>query len=125
MDDGTAPAQPSIEVEPLADEVAVVTLRGEHDLSTTLQLSAALEAACARPRVLVDLSQCAFIDSTVLALLLSAHSELVERDGRLELFLPSDPASNVHRLLKLSMIDTLLHLHESRSAALASIQSEA
>jgi anti-anti-sigma factor len=125
MDDGTAPAQPSIEVEPLSDEVAIVTLRGEHDLSTTPQLSAALEAACARPRVLVDLSQCAFIDSTVLALLLSAHSELVERDGRLELFLPSDPASNVRRLLTLSMIDTLLHLHESRSAALASIQSEA
>jgi anti-sigma B factor antagonist len=126
MDEGSEHARssrPSVEVKPLAEEVAVVRLYGEHDLSTTPELAGALDDACRRSRVLVDLSQCTFIDSTVLARLLFAHRKQIERRGRFELFLPSDPAGSVHRLIKLSKIDTLLRIHETRDNALASIQA--
>ena len=64
MDDGPAPAQPSrpaIESEPLSDDVAIVHLRGEHDLSAKPELSAALEVASERSRAFVDLSDCTFM----------------------------------------------------------------
>jgi anti-anti-sigma factor len=119
MDGGSAPGQPSsIEVRSLSAEVAVIALRGEHDLSTAPELAGALEAVRSRRRVLIDLSECAFMDSTVLARVLSAHRTQVERGERLELVLPSDPSSSVHRLAKLSRIDTLLPIHETLDDAL-------
>jgi anti-anti-sigma factor len=121
MDGGSEPTRspsPSTEVRSLSDGVAVVALRGEHDLSSAPELAAALEAARPWPRVLIDLSECAFMDSTVLARLLSAHRMQVEHGERLELVLPSEPASSVPRLAKLSRVDILVPIHESLTHAL-------
>lgn len=125
MDDGTAPAHPSrpvIEVEPLSDDVAILHLRGEHDLSTKPELSAALEVASERSRVFVDLSDCTFIDSTVIALLLAAHRKQVMRNERLELILPKE-APAVERILTLSRIGLIITTHKTRSAALTTKQA--
>jgi anti-anti-sigma factor len=126
MNDGTAPVQPSrpaIEVEALSDEVRVVHLRGEHDLSTKIELAVALAAASERPRVLVDLSDCTFIDSTVIALLLAAHRQQVMRNHRLELILPKG-ANTVERILTLTRVELIITVHETRGAALADLQVE-
>jgi anti-anti-sigma factor len=117
------PSRPAIVVETLSDWVAVVTLRGEHDLGTKTELSGALARACERPRVLVDLSECVFLDSSVLALLLAAHRTQVERDGRLELVIPSE-AHAVLRITRLARIETIIAIHETRGAALAGYQSQ-
>jgi anti-anti-sigma factor len=121
MDDGSEralPSRPSIEVERLSDEVAIVHLRGEHGLSTKLELTAALNVASERPRVLVDLTQCTFIDSTVIAVLLAAQHKQVVRKQRLELIVPND-AYVIERILTLSRIRRIITVHETRRAALA------
>jgi anti-sigma B factor antagonist len=62
---------PSVSVED-RDGVRLVTLCGEHDLST----SAEVTAACAGPPepTVVDLSAATFIDSTVISTLAAAHT---------------------------------------------------
>jgi hypothetical protein len=46
--------------------VALVTMRGEHDLSSRTVLARALQLAAAHSNVVVDLSECSFIDSMVI-----------------------------------------------------------
>ncbi len=124
MNDGTAPAQPprpAIEVEDLNDEVSILHLRGEHDLSTKIELAVALAAASERPCVFVDLSDCTFIDSTVVALLFAAHRQQVIRNQRFELILPQG-ANTVERILTLTRVALIITAHETRGAALANVQ---
>ena len=54
-----------VDVSHHARGIAVVKMRGEHDLSTHPMLSRALERAAAHSNVVVDLSDCTFIDSTI------------------------------------------------------------
>ncbi|MCX4671146.1 STAS domain-containing protein [Streptomyces sp. NBC_01381] len=65
----------------------VATLHGEIDLLTAPALSALLAplTGCARPDVLVDLRQVAFIDGTGLAVLAVARDAATAHDGRLRL----------------------------------------
>ncbi|MEV0114878.1 STAS domain-containing protein [Streptomyces sp. NPDC050844] len=65
----------------------VATLHGEIDLLTAPALSALLAplTACARPDVLVDLRQVAFIDGTGLAVLAVARNTATAHEGRLRL----------------------------------------
>ena len=63
-------------------------LRGEHDLSTAPEVRAALSSISGS--VLVDLADCAFIDSTIIGALITASQEL-EREGHvLELYVPPE-----------------------------------
>jgi anti-anti-sigma regulatory factor len=66
---------PELHVE-LAGTVRVVVLRGEHEVSTLRRLEAALATAVANgDGVVVDLAECAFIDSSCLAaLVLPEHA---------------------------------------------------
>ena len=101
--------------------VAVVAVRGEHDLRTKAELAEALERASAHPHVLVDLSECSFMDSSVIGALFVASKRLEERDGRLELVIPPE-AHMLQRVANIAGLAGSLPIHETRSAALASIQ---
>src|SRR5918998_6176189 len=65
------------------DGVQVVELAGELDVDSVDELEAALAAASAgeRPRVCLDMSRLAFIDSTGLAAVIRAHLAVVEAGG--------------------------------------------
>ncbi len=104
--------------------VAVVAVRGEHDLRTKAALAEALERASAQRNVLVDLSECSFMDSSVIGALLVASKRLEERDGRLEVVIAPE-AHTVHRAAELTGLAAFLPIHATRSAALASIQPKA
>jgi anti-anti-sigma factor len=95
--------------------VAVVAVRGEHDLRTKAELAEALERASAHPHVLVDLSECSFMDSLVIGALVVASKRLEERDGRLEVVIAPE-AHTVHRLAELTRLATFLPIHAARSA---------
>ena len=59
--------------ERLADETRIVRVRGELDLYSAPEFQRALELeGAADGRVVVDLSECTFIDSTGLGILLAA-----------------------------------------------------
>jgi anti-anti-sigma factor len=63
---------------------AVVALAGECDLATKDELAAALDAAARVARtVVVDLAELAFLDSSGLHGLVSAHRSVLDRGGRL------------------------------------------
>ena len=100
--------------------IAVVGLFGEHDLSGKARLTEALATASARLNVLVDLSACTFMDSSVIGALLLARSQLAERGGRLELVIPPE-ARAVRRIAELTTLGNLLPIHESQSAGCASL----
>ena len=62
----------TVEVGHLEPDLAIVTLRGEHDISTRDELGLAFDEASAHANLLIDLTDCSFIDSTVINLLLKA-----------------------------------------------------
>jgi anti-anti-sigma factor len=103
--------------------IALITLRGEHDLTSKHTLAEALSTASAQLNVLVDLSECTFIDSTVIATFFRARERLRRRGGRLELLIPQT-ATNIRRLAKITLLDKILPIHETRSAAITSFQPQ-
>src|SRR3954452_18538733 len=72
LDLETGPPPPNrVELTSVARDMALVALIGEHDLGHYETLKAVLARAALRaPNVVVDLSECAFVDSTVLQLML-------------------------------------------------------
>jgi anti-anti-sigma factor len=120
MDESPQPS--TADVESVTDELAIVTVRGEHDLGTKSALEDALARAGRRRDVLVDLSHCDFMDSTVLAVLLSAHRSQAERGGRLELVIPAG-AHPIERIATLARIQAIVTTHPTRGTGLASITS--
>jgi anti-sigma B factor antagonist len=116
------PEPGTVEVEPHAPGVVIVSLRGEHDLNSKQVLTEVLASASAGADVLVDLSECTFMDSTVIGVLVLAFRAQSERGRRLELAIP--PAAHaVQRVATIAGLTTFLPIHETRSAGLASIQS--
>lgn len=113
----SAPASPLVELDVLSGSVAVVSLTGEHDLSTHEAIETGVRRAADYPVVLVDLSQCSFIDSTVIAVIVSAHRTRVTRSARLELILPPE-ARHVDRIARMSGLSAIMPVHTSREAAL-------
>ena len=70
--------------------------------------------------MLVDLSECSFIDSTVIGALVRAFQAFGEQGRRLELTIP--PGANaIQRVAKVAGLTTFLVIHETRSAGLESI----
>ena len=92
-------------------------------VDTSEELGRLLARARSRAFVVVDLSDCTFVYWTTLNLLLAAHRLQTKRGGRFELVLPP-AASDVQQIVRLAKLDKVVTVHETRSAALAGIQSE-
>lgn len=114
-------APPAVEVAFHRVGIAIVTLRGEHDLNGELALSNALVHASDQLNVLIDLSECSFMDSSVIAAFIAARTSLAERGGRLEIVIPPE-ATTVERFAQLSHLADLLPIHATRSAGIATFQ---
>jgi anti-anti-sigma factor len=87
---------------------AVVTLRGAHDLNTSAGMKAAL--APLHGDLLLDLTECEFIDSTVIGLMISKARALKLNDQYLELIVL--PNSQVERALENVGIEELVTVHD-------------
>ena len=74
----------------------------------------------ARNGVLVDLSDCNFIDSTGLSLLVETKRRLTEDDRRFGVCCPD---ADVRRLLELTGIDQAVGLFDTRDEAVAALSS--
>ena len=109
-------------MEIVSPGIAIATLRGEHDLDSQAELARELARASKHHHLLVDLGECAFIDSTVMSLLVVTCQRMWERDRRLELVIPRE-AATIRRVLKIAGLTTFLTIHETRGEALAGVQS--
>jgi anti-anti-sigma factor len=111
----------TIEVEAHGSNAAIVTLRGEHDLSTNAEVENALKTAGVHGNVVVDLSECSFLDSTVISALLNTSNRLRQSGGLLRLVIADDTHAGVRRLFELMEIDHVLPIHSSRAVAIAGL----
>jgi anti-anti-sigma factor len=102
---------------------AVVALRGELDLAGAGQLRARLRTACEENegRVVLELSELAFVDSTGLAILVEYHEKTRVAGGRLTLVAPQ-PA--VVRVLRITGLHELLKTCERLDDAVAPDEAE-
>ena len=95
----------------------VIHLAGELDLYNAPEVRAALLELCAEQpeRLVVDLGEVDFVDSTALGVLVEARTKL--EDGTR--FLLAAPGLETHRALTISGLDQHLAVHETVDAALA------
>jgi anti-sigma B factor antagonist len=119
-DNGSTPGlrkEPVLSVETI-DDGCIVRLAGELDLYNAPAVRKALtEAAAEGPkRVIVDLSEVEFIDSTALGVLIEARAKLPDRQG----FLLAGPGLETRRALEISGLDRHFAVHDSVDEALAS-----
>jgi anti-sigma B factor antagonist len=106
------------------DGLHSVTVAGELDQSTAPELRTALANVFddSGGGVLVDLSDCAFIDSTGLSLLVETKRRLAEDSRRFGVCCP-DP--DVRRLLELTGIDQAVGLFDTRDEAVTALSAGA
>jgi anti-anti-sigma factor len=112
---GSTPSDSAIEVElrpPHAPEfVAIVALRGEHDIATAPDVQVVLTPL--KGDLLIDLTSCDFVDSSLISVLVGTHLNL-QRDGhRLELLVGLDTA--VARTLEISGVSRVIAVRRSIS----------
>ncbi|MER6473145.1 STAS domain-containing protein [Streptomyces collinus] len=98
------------------DDIHVLTPTGEIDHHTGDTLRRALEAITTpRPRVVVDLHQVTFMDSSGINILIAAHRALSDTGGHLRLARPTNP---VLRTLRIVGIDTVIDCYTTLAQAL-------
>ena len=103
--------------ERLEDGTHVVAVAGEVDICTAPELDQVLQGVLgdAATAVVVDLTECSFIGSTGLHLLLGAHKQLEGSDRPLSLV-----SCNRHvlKVLQVTGLAARIEIHPSRAAAL-------
>lgn len=110
----------------LDDGVRVIAVRGELDLSTAPDLERPLEDAVSSgdASVLIDLSECEFIDSTGIALIVRAWQRLDraaggDGNGRVVICSADD---QVRRVLEITGLELSIPIHSTREQALAALR---
>ena len=86
----------------------LVSLHGEHDLATAPALQDALGPLFGD--VLVDLSECTFVDSTVIGALIAAAQDMQREGHTLSLVVPPENV-NVARTLEIVRIREIVRVH--------------
>jgi anti-anti-sigma factor len=111
----------------LDDGIRVVAVRGELDLSTAPELEGPLEEAIASgdASMLVDLSECEFIDSTGIALIVRAWQQLDRAaeaggEGRVVICSHND---QVRRVLEITGLELSIPIHSTRDDAIAALRN--
>jgi anti-anti-sigma factor len=107
--------------EELEDGIRTFTVRGELDMSTAPDLERNLEPALtdSGASIMLDLSECEFIDSTGIALIVRAWQQLRREGGRLAL---CSHNLQVRRLLEITGVESSIPMHERRDDALAELR---
>lgn len=115
QDGGSLRREPVISSEKTGD-ACIVRLAGELDLYNAHAVREALVQACADgpERVIVDLSEVEFIDSTALGVLIEARSKLPNKQG----FLLAAPGLETRRALQISGLDRHFAVHQTVPEAL-------
>jgi anti-anti-sigma factor len=97
----------------------VVQVEGELDMNTAVELKRQLEAPLTAPgeaNLLIDLSRCEFIDSTGIALIVTAWQALEDR------FCLCGVDNQVKRVLDITGLESTIPTYPSRDDALARLR---
>lgn len=114
------PPEFSLTEEPLDGDRHVVAVRGEIDLFTAPELKQKLTEAIegGKSRLVVDLSETTFLDSTALGVLIGAVKRLRSREGALVIVNTDQNIAKTFEITGLDQIFTILGTREEAVAAL-------
>jgi anti-sigma B factor antagonist len=117
------PPEFSLNQEPLDAERHVVAVRGEIDLFTAPELKSALSEAIesGHTRIVVDLTDTTFLDSTALGVLIGAVKRLRSRDGRLTIVNVDD---NIAKTFEITGLDQIFPISPTRDEAVKALDAE-
>ncbi|MEK6277413.1 MAG: STAS domain-containing protein [Actinomycetota bacterium] len=103
--------------------VHVLAVCGELDLETSPRFKEALEGALENggASLLIDLTECEFIDSTGVALIVEAWHRIKERDGGGQMALCC-PNAQVRRVLEITGLESSISMHTERDDALGQLR---
>jgi anti-sigma B factor antagonist len=106
--------------ESLSDGARVIAVRGEIDLFTAPALKDALGEAIEGgvDRIVVDLSETGFLDSTGLGVLIGALKRLRARDGLLTIV---NVDESIAKTFEITSLDQILTICASRDDAIAAL----
>jgi anti-sigma B factor antagonist len=112
----------SVSDEDIDETTHVVEVAGEVDLYSAPELKEHVLTAIDRGRtkIVVDLTNATFIDSTTLGVLVGARKRLREHDGALAVVCADDDKLG---LFEMTGLDRVFSIHADRAAALAAVQS--
>lgn len=107
------------------DGVELLLVEGELDIATAPRLISVLNKAVQEVlhSLVVDLSECGFMDSTGLALLINAHRRLARRSKGFAVVCPPGPLRRVFEVT--DMVDTLHVCPDRESARAAAVPAVA
>jgi anti-sigma B factor antagonist len=117
------PPEFSLSQDTIDDERHVVAVTGEIDLFTAPELKAALGEAieAGRRRIVVDLSDTTFLDSTALGVLIGTVKRLRSREGRLTLV---NTDSNIAKTFEITGLDQIFTICLTRDEAVAALDAD-
>jgi len=96
--------------------VSIVRVRGELDQATSPALEDALTKAASGHNVVLDLTDCSFIDSSAIRVVLAGARHVEEGGGGMSLVVP---AAGVLRALEIANVQARVSIHPSVDAATA------
>jgi anti-anti-sigma factor len=96
----------------------IVVASGELDAFAAPDLESAFAEVRGEPFVVADLDRVAFMDSTVLGLIVRSTRELAESGTQIRIVMPGGMA---RRIFEITALDLVLPIAETRSAALAEL----
>ena len=110
----------SLSDEAVDADTQLLRARGELDLYAAPELKRRLASAidAGKTRIVVDLTDAAFMDSTALGVLLGALKRLRVRDGALAI---ASEQPTILRILEVTGMNQVLDLHPTAAAALAAV----
>lgn len=103
------PTQFAVVVEPPSGERVVVRVQGDVDMSTAASVEDALRSVPDTGSLVVDLTECTFLDSAGVRVLTSA----IRDDRRLSIVAVD---AGIRRVLEITAVDTVARVHPSLDA---------
>ncbi len=111
-----------VDYEVASAEVGIVILEGEVDIYSAPEFKEVLVTGIegGAKRVIVDLSQVTFIDSTALGVLVSGAKRVRPRNGNLDIVCTDE---NIIRIFEITGLDRIFGMYSSRSEAIEAASS--
>jgi anti-sigma B factor antagonist len=109
--------------ESLDDERHIVAVRGEIDLFTAPEVKTVLASAIdsGRIRVVVDLTETTFLDSTALGVLIGAVKRLRTRNGALTIV---NVDANIAKTFEITGLDQIFTIRPTREEAVQALDAD-
>jgi anti-anti-sigma factor len=108
-----------VEVDATEPGTAVISLIGEHELYSVLEIERELDRAIhGGLAVVVDLTRTEFLDSSVVAILLRAREEAHVEGSSFALVIDGSTGQSVRQLFEITGLATIFRVVSSRAEAL-------